>query len=63
MFRETVVNGLRMGGEGGKGKHDDGGGGDVVVGDVGDVVGDWGGKGEGGEGGGRASNVKIEGVA
>ena len=63
MFRETVVNGLRMGGEGGKGK-DDGGGGDVVVGDDDDAKGDdvvvdwgWGG------GGGSASNVKMEGVA
>ena len=62
MFRETVVNGLRMGGEGGKGKDDGGGGGDVgddddAKGDDDDVDWGWGG------GGGSASNVKMEGVA
>ena len=63
MFRETVVNGLRMGGEGGKGKDDGCGCGDVVGDDDDakgdDVVVDWG----WGGGGGSASNVKMEGVA
>lgn len=51
MFRETVVKGLRTGGEGGKGRE----GGDE---------GDEGNDGEdGGDRGGSASNARIEGVA
>lgn len=49
MFRETVVKGLRIGGEGGKGREDGDGGKDDGIGW------DW--------GGGSASNVRIEGVA
>ena len=52
MFRETVVKGLRTGGEGGKGR-DDGNDGDD--GDGGKDGGVW--------RGGSASNVRIEGVA
>ena len=61
MFRETDVNGRRLllrrigsGGDGGNGKHDDVWCGGDVVGDDGRGRGGWGGK---------ASKVKMEGVA